>query len=127
MANRRKRKLNITEEILIPSASRGNQRAHQVLNDQVADNLRTVKRQMMRYFPPAPFIAPAEEAVFDCDEHLTWDFSAIPSNEEIEQFLAAHRDEDKDPKECEKSRHRTFATLVSLSGASWYNAILTNT
>ncbi|GJE99776.1 CxC2 domain-containing protein [Phanerochaete sordida] len=115
MSSRRKRKLEVTEEIFIPSASRGAQRPHTVLDDRVADNMRTIHRHTTTYFPPPPATAqPPEELHYasDPDGGLSFDFSAVPSNEEIERYLSAYGlDDEETTKKSEEDNQRTFATL----------------
>ncbi|GJF00432.1 CxC2 domain-containing protein [Phanerochaete sordida] len=114
MSSRQKRKLDRTEELLIPSASRGAQRPHLLIDDQVADNLRTVHRTTTVYYPPPPSEIQLHE---DHPKKLSeygpaMDFSAVPTNAEIACFMAAYGlDEEEVSNEHEEGRQKTFATL----------------
>ncbi|GJF00979.1 hypothetical protein PsYK624_172830, partial [Phanerochaete sordida] len=116
MAPRQKRKLERTEELLIPSASRGAQRPHLHIDEQVADNLRTVHRTTTVYYPPVPAGPPSPGELshdIGMDSDVSFGFSAVPSKEEIERFLAAHglEDDDDTAEEAKENRQRTFVTL----------------
>ena len=103
-----------TEEILIPSASRGAQRAHLSDDDQVAGNYRTLKRRYNPYFPPAPSLRnPVDSPDIDTPGFTEGhDFNAVPSQEDIERYLNTQNVDAERMVEPEYEGQRTFATLV---------------
>ncbi|GJF00735.1 CxC2 domain-containing protein [Phanerochaete sordida] len=111
---KRQRVVDVTEEILIPSASRGTQVVHTVIDDQVSHNLRTIRRTTTPYFAPAPSAAePVEDLSSSADDYAEFHFSAVPSDTEIERFLAAYglEDDNNTAEEPEGDQQRTFVTL----------------
>ncbi|GJE98466.1 CxC2 domain-containing protein [Phanerochaete sordida] len=115
-SQRRKRKYSLTEEVIIPSASRGAQRPLAVANERPAENARTLKRSTVTYYPPAFDRAPIPgDALGDynplVDDFDDFDFSPIPSNEEVERYLAKHDLEDEAGDEQVDDKVRKFATL----------------